>query len=35
MQRITDFLALYRIFRQYHPITQAARYAWAIAKEWT
>lgn len=34
MKRITDFLALYRIFRQCHSIRNAARYAWAIAKEW-
>ena len=33
MKRITDFIQLYRIYRQCHSITNAARYAWAVSKE--
>lgn len=33
MKRLSDFIALYRMFRQCHSIRNAARYAWAVAKD--
>lgn len=33
MKRLSDFIALYRIYRHHFPPLNAARYAWLVAGE--